>query len=98
MRAITIIVISTAIAIILVGIIGGVLVHNHTTKLSHTAVERYIADTYNVGVVCNDGHDMPVVSGRTYSCVGSGVVLAVHLLDNHGGYEISQAGANPTQS
>ena len=79
---------------LLVGVIGALLVHNHRTKLSHTAVERYIANTYNVNVQCNDGHDMPVATGRTYNCVGSGVVLAVHMLDNHGAYEVGKAGSS----
>jgi hypothetical protein len=98
MRTITLIVIGTAVAIILVGIIGGIAAYNRNTKLSHRAVERYIAKTYNLGVSCNYGHDMPVATGRTYTCVGSGVVLSVRLVNNHGGYEVEQAGSSPSQS
>jgi hypothetical protein len=98
MRAITIIVICTAVSIIVVGVIGALLVHGRNTQLSHTAVERYIADTYNVDVTCNGGRDMPIATGRTYSCVGGGVVLAVHLTDNHGGYEVGESGSNSSQS
>jgi hypothetical protein len=98
MRTIVMIVIGTAIAIIVVGIIGGILVVNRSTRLSHHAVERYIADTYNVGVICNQGHDMPVAAGRTYACVGNGVTLQVHVLDGHGRYEVSEGGPTSTQS
>jgi hypothetical protein len=59
-----------AIAVVVLFGSPGVLV---TTKLSHTAVESYIEQNLGAaGVVCNDGHDIPIRQGETFSCTAAG--------------------------
>ena len=41
-------------------------------KLSHTAVEKYVASTFSQrGVTCNDGKDVTVKKGATFTCMTS---------------------------
>lgn len=81
-------VIGIAAAIVVAGAVTFGFLVGDSTKLSHSAVEHYIATTYNVAVTCNHGADMPVGAGRSYPCSGSGVVVEVRLLDDKGTYEI----------
>ena len=44
-----------------------------TTKLSHTAVENYIAMQLGADdVVCNGGRDITISQGRTFTCTAAG--------------------------
>jgi hypothetical protein len=90
-------VVGIAAAIVIAGAVTFGIVVGSTTKLSHSAVEHYIATTYNVAVVCNNGKDMTVRTGRSYPCAGSGVVVSVRLLDGKGTYEVDTGGVSSSQ-
>ena len=91
-------VVGTAALIVVVGAVTFAVLAGRSTKLSHTAVEEYIAATYNIEVVCNDGKDMPIGAGRSYPCSGSGVIVEVRMLDGVGTYEIDTGASNSTTS
>jgi hypothetical protein len=57
-------------------------------KLSHSAVEQYIERQQGVSnVTCNDGNNIPIKKGRTFTCVaGDGARYTVTMTDDKGGY------------
>lgn len=57
-------------------------------KLSHTAVESFIEDHYGASdVTCNDGKDVPIEKGKTFTCTGAdNARFTVTLTDDEGGY------------
>ncbi len=87
-RALVLLVVGIAIALVVAGAVIASLLIGRTTKLSHQSVEQFIAQTYNADVVCNNGHDMPIAAGRTYECVGNSLTYAVNLLDDSGTYQV----------
>jgi hypothetical protein len=52
-------------------------------------VENYIQRNFNVQVTCNGGHDVPISSGKTFTCTGGGRTFTVRLTDNKGTYQVA---------
>ena len=60
--------------------------------LKHTAVEGYITQQFAVtGVNCNNGSNIEVKKGKTFTCTASGgKSFTVTMTNDDGGYQVSE--------
>ena len=82
------------IVLVVVAFVAKVPASLFPKKLSHSAVEQYIATNFSAtGVKCNGGKDYKIKAGDTFTCsADQNASFTVRLTNKDGGYQVSKNG------
>jgi hypothetical protein len=82
------------VVLAVVSVVAKVPASLYPKKLSHTAVEKYIASNFSAsGVKCNGGKDFKIKAGDTFTCTADqNSTFTVKVTNKDGGYQVSKNG------
>jgi hypothetical protein len=80
------------VVLVLVSILAKVPASLYPKKLSHTAVEKYIARSFTASEVkCNDGKNFKIKKNASFICTAAqGESFTVKLTNGDGRYEVTK--------